>query len=52
MLLAFLLACGSDIAIITKQGPGDETGEPVVVDTYNPEPSSDPSAEPAIYPRS
>ncbi len=52
MLLAFLLACGSDIAIITKQGPGDETGEPVVVDTYNPEPSSDPSAEPATEPSS
>ena len=51
MLLAFLLACGSDIAIITKQGPPVDTSS-TIVDTYDPQPSTEPAGEPSGEPSS
>lgn len=51
MLLAFLLACGSDIAIITKQAQPFDTSIGFV-DTAKQEPSGEPSSEPDVEPSS
>ena len=52
MLLAFLLACASDIAIITKQATPLDTSDPTVVDSSDPDPSAEPATEPSSEPSS
>ncbi len=51
MLLAFFLACASDIAIITKQAAPIDTST-TIVDTYDPQPSTEPAGEPSGEPSS
>lgn len=52
MLLALLLACGSDIAIITREEKQPNIDTSSVVDSSNPQPSTEPSMEPSSEPSS
>ena len=51
MFFALLLACGMDVGIIQIEDKPQDTAD-MIVDTYDPEPTSEPTSEPSSQPSS